>query len=71
MQIKFVDYLELLQLFLSAERNHLCYFVRGYYEDRFCEMILNLGQWFRRRFLKIFLKILALLFGGREPYMQF
>ena len=23
-------------------------FGRGYYEEQFCEIILNLGQWFRR-----------------------
>ena len=26
-------------------------FCRGYYEEQFCEIILNLGQWFRRRCL--------------------
>ena len=38
-------------LFWSAERNNLCNFGRGYYEKQFCEFILNLGQWFRRRCL--------------------
>ena len=32
--------------FCSAERNHLCNFGR---EEQFCEIILNLDQWFRRR----------------------
>ena len=47
---------------------------RGYYEEQFCEIILNLGQWFRRRCcLKDFLSgaLEALLFGGAEPFMQF
>ena len=35
---------------------HLCNFVRGQYEEYFCEIILNLDQWFRRKGrLKIFL----------------
>ena len=25
----------------------MCNFVRGCYEEQFCEIILNLGQWFR------------------------
>ena len=41
-------YLELCQP-LSAEQNHLCNFGRGHHEEHFCEMILNLDQWFRRR----------------------
>ena len=46
-------YLELLQPFCSAEQNHLCCIGRGYPEERFCEIILNLGQWLRRCPLKI------------------
>ena len=42
-------YLELWQPFCSAERDHLCNFGRGYPEEQFCEIILNLSQWFRRR----------------------
>ena len=34
------------------EWNHLCNFGREYYEEQFCEIILDLDQWF---FLKIFL----------------
>ena len=53
---KDISYLELWQPFCSAERNHLCNFGRGYHEEQFCEIILNLDQWFRRRcILKIFL----------------
>ena len=47
------SYLELWQPFCSAERNHLCNFDRGYYKELFCEIILNLDQWFRRRFKDI------------------
>ena len=37
------------------------------------EIILNLGQWFKRLRLKHFLSgaLAALLFGGAEPFMQF
>ena len=67
-------YLELWQPFCSAEQNHLCNFRRGYYEEQFCEIILNLGQWFRKRCcLKDFLSgaLVVLLFGGMKPFMQF
>ena len=57
----------------SAEWNHLCYFGRGYYEEHFCEINLNLGQWFKRCCLEDFLSgtLAALLFGGVEPFMHF
>ena len=52
-----------LRYFLSGylaarllECNHLCNFSRGYYEEQFCEINLNLGHWFRSRCcLKYFL----------------
>ena len=47
------SHLELWQPFCSAEQNHLCSFARGY-EEQFCEIILNLGEWVRR-FFKRFL----------------
>ena len=70
---KDISYLELWQPFCSAERYHLCNFCRGCYEEQFCEIILNLGQWFRRCRLKDFLSgaLAALLFGGAEPFVQF
>ena len=41
---------------LLRGRNHLCNFGRGHREIQFCEIILNLDQWFRRRcYLKVFL----------------
>ena len=54
MLFKDISYLELWQPFCSAERNHLCNFGRGYYEEQFCEITLNLGLWLRRYHLKDF-----------------
>ena len=73
MQFKGISYLELWHPFCSAERNHLCNFCKGYPEEQFCELILNLGQWFRRCRLKDFLPgvLATLLFSGAEPFMQF
>ena len=71
---KGISYLELWQPFCSSEHNQLCKFGRGFYEVQFCEIILILGQWFRRRFrLKDFLSValVALLFGRAKPFMQF
>ena len=44
MPFKDIIYLELWQPFCSAERNHLCYFGKGCYEEQVCEIILNLGS---------------------------
>ena len=73
MSLKDNSYLELWRPFCSAEQNHLCNFGRRHYEEQFCEIILNLGQWFRRCRLKDFLSgaLVALLFSGAEPFMQF
>ena len=59
--------------FVQPERNHLCFYGRGYQEEQFCKIILNLGQWFRRCRFKDFLfgALAALLFSGEEPFMQF
>ena len=51
MPFKGISYPELWQPFCSAECNHMCNFGRGYYGIQFCEIILNLGQWLRRRCL--------------------
>ena len=50
MPFKGISYLDLWLPFCSAERNHLCNFGRGYQEERFCKIILNLDLWFRRRY---------------------
>ena len=74
MLFKDISYLELWRPFCFPELNHLCNFVRGHYEEQFCEIILNLGQWFRRRCrLKDFLSgaLVALHFSGVEQFMQF
>ena len=68
-----ISYLEFWQPFCSAEQNHLCNFGRGYQEEQFYVIILNLNQWFRRCHLKDFLSgaLEALVFGGAEPFMRF
>ena len=74
MPFKGISYLELWQPFSSAECNHLCNFIREYYKEQFCEIILKLGQWFERWCcLKYFLSgaLAALLFGGVEPWGTF
>ena len=73
MPSKGISCLDIWQPFSSVECNHLCNLGRGYYEEQFCEIILNLGQWFRRCHLKDFLSgaLAALLFCGAEPFMQF
>ena len=71
---KDISYIELWQPFFSAVWKHLCNFGRGCYEEQFCVIILNLGQWFRRRCrLNNFLSgaLAYLLFSGAEPFMQF
>ena len=56
MPFKDISYLERWQPFCSTNGNHLCNFGIGYQEEQFCDIILNLGQWFKRRCrLKIFL----------------
>ena len=49
MSFKDISYLELWPPFCSAEQYHLYNFGRGHQEEHFCEIILNLDQWFRRR----------------------
>ena len=61
-----ISYLDIWQPFCSAECNCLCNFGRGYSEEQFCEIILNLSQWFRRCCFKYFLfgALAALLVDG-------
>ena len=68
MSFKDISYLELWQSFCSAKLNHLCNFGKAYTEEQFCEINLNLDQWFRD-FLPGALE--ALLFGGVGPFVQF
>ena len=70
-----------LKLFLSwssgspfVQRSlNLCNFIRGYYEEQFCEIILYLGQWFRRCPLKdcLFGALTALRLGERNLLSNF
>ena len=39
----------LLRPFCSAEQNHLYIFGKGSCEEHFCEIILDLDQWFCKR----------------------
>ena len=58
--------------FLQDQGNLLLLMVQGIWQ--LCKIILNLDQWFRRRcHLKDFLSgaLVALEFGGAEPFMQF
>ena len=74
MLFKGISFLELWQPCCSLERNHLCNFGRRHQEKQFCEIILNLGQWFRRRcLLKDFLSeaLANPLFSGVKSFMQF
>ena len=62
---KDISYLELWLPFCYGEQNHLCNFGRGYQEEQFCEIILNLDQCFRRCVLKI-----SLIQSSGGPYVQ-
>ena len=63
--LKDMSYLELWQPLCSVEQNHLCNFVRRHNEEQFCEIILNLDQWFRRCHLQIFL-----IWSSGGPFVQ-
>ena len=77
MSFQDISYLELWRPFCSAERTFLRNFGRGHYEEQFCEFILNLGQWFRRKVskgakirnqLKLFKKVL--IWSSGSPPIQ-
>ena len=73
MSLKDISYLELWQPLRSVEWNHLCNFDRMHHNEQFCEIILNLDQWFRKRFrFKIFLIWSSgdPYFSGAEPFLQ-
>ena len=66
MPLKDISYLELWQPLCLVEQNHLCNFGKRHHEEQFCEIILNLDQWFRRRCrLKIFL-----IWSSSGPFVQ-
>ena len=69
MSFKDISYLELWRPLRSA----LCNSGTRRNEERFCEIILNLDQWFRRCWLKDFLSraLAALMFVELEPFVQF
>ena len=74
MSFKDISCLDLWQPLCSAEGNHLCNFGRECYEEQFCEIILNLGQWFRRRcHLKDFISgaLVSLRLGGAHRLCNF
>ena len=52
MSFKDISYLELWWPFCSAERNQLCNFRRRHQEEKFCEIVLNLHQWFKEMSFK-------------------
>ena len=52
---KDISYPELSEPVCTKQPNHFCNFGRVHYEEHFCEIILNQGQWFRRCHLKTFL----------------
>ena len=66
MLFKDISYLELWQPFCSADQNHLLNFGRRYHEEHFCEIILNLDEWFRR---KCPLKVFLIWISG-SPFVQ-
>ena len=73
MLVKNNSLLELWRPFCLAEQIHLSNFGSEHHEDQFCEIILNLDQWFRSCCLKNFLSraLAALMLSGGEHFMQF
>ena len=66
MAFKDISYLELWFPLFSVKRNHLCNFGKRHHVEQFCEIILNLDQWFRRRScFKIFL-----IWSSGSPFAQ-
>ena len=62
MSLKDTSYLEFWQPLCLVERSN---FGRRHHKAQFCEIILNLDQWFRRCRLKIFL-----IWSSGGPYVQ-
>ena len=51
MLFKYISHLELWRSLCWAKLNHLCNFERRHHEEQFSELILNLDQWFSKRYL--------------------
>ena len=64
MPFKDISYLELCQPLISLDRYHLCNFGRMHHEEQFCEIIVNLDRWFRR---KCHLKVFLIWSSGEPP----
>ena len=73
MPFKCISNVEPWQPFVQRSGTICAILVEWYYEEHFCEINLNLGQWFKRCCLEDFLSgtLAALLFGGVEPFMHF
>ena len=71
MSFKDISYLELWRPFCYVERKHLCNFGRGYQEEKFCEIILNVDQRFRRCVFKgiSYLELWRPLFSGKRNHL--
>ena len=66
MTFKGISYLELWQPLCSVDWNHLCNIRRRHHEEQFCEIILNVNQWFRGKCcLKVFL-----IWSSGSPFVQ-
>ena len=55
------------------EQNHLCSFGRGHKEEHFCEITLNSLSGLGHVVISFLLSraLVAPLFGGAEPFVQF
>ena len=65
MLFKDISYLELWWPLCSLDKNHLCNFGRMHHDEQFCENIVNLDQWFRR---KCHVKVFLIWSSGDLPY---
>ena len=63
---KDISYLELWQPLCSADRHHLCNSGRRHHKEQFCEIILNLDQWFSK---KCHLKVIP-IWSSDSPFVQ-
>ena len=60
MPFQYISYLELWQPICSVEQSNLCNFIRGYEEEQFCIISLDLDKWLRTRFLFKYVSYLEL-----------